>query len=171
MTELTRKVYGRIKENIFPKIKPPLPVAKKNLKKQLITNPEDLKDLFVDTFKYRLRHRPVQPGYEELLELQEELFNLRLKLAKEERSPDWTMNDLNMALRNLKSGKCRDQVGLVREIFQKDIIGDDLKKSMLMMYNKIKKTGIIPTFMRCVNISAVVTDLDSDRGFVIFSIF
>ena len=87
------------------------------------------------------------------------------------------MNDLNMALRNLKSGKCRDPEGLVREIFQEDIIGDDLKKSLLVMYNKIKKTGIIPTFMRCANISAIykgkgeVTDLDSDRGIFIVSIF
>ena len=57
------------KRKLFPKIKPNLPVAKKNLKKQLITNADELKELYLDTFKYRLRHRPAQPGYEEILAL------------------------------------------------------------------------------------------------------
>ena len=35
----------KIKRKIFPKIKPSLPVGKKNLKGQLITNQEELKDL------------------------------------------------------------------------------------------------------------------------------
>ena len=45
------------------------------------------------------------------------------------------------------------------------------------MYNKIKETGIIPSFMRVANISAIykgrgeVTDLNSDRGIFIVSIF
>jgi hypothetical protein len=43
-----------LKQKYFPKIKPTLPVAKKNLKGQLITNPEELKELYLDTFKWRL---------------------------------------------------------------------------------------------------------------------
>ena len=62
------------KRKLFPKIKPNLPVGKNNLKKQLITNSEELKDLYLDTFKYRLRHRPAQPGFEHIVDLQEELF-------------------------------------------------------------------------------------------------
>ena len=68
------------KRKLFPKIKPNLPVAKKNLKKQLITNADELKELYLNTFKYRLRHRPAQPGYEEIIDLQEELLRLRLEL-------------------------------------------------------------------------------------------
>ena len=45
------------KRKLLPKIKPNLPVGKKNLKKQLITNPEELKELYLNTFKYRLRRR------------------------------------------------------------------------------------------------------------------
>ena len=61
---------------------------------------------------------------------------------------------------------CRDPDGLLRELFQEDVIGEDVKKSMLVMYNKIKKTGIILSFMRVTNISAIykgkgeVTDLE-----------
>ena len=83
------------KRKLFPKIKPSLPVGKMNLKKQLITNPEELKELYLNTFKYRLRHRPPQPDYQELVELQEELFKLRLKNSKTQKSPEWTMKDLD----------------------------------------------------------------------------
>ena len=58
------------------------------------------------------------------------------------------MQDLEDALKELKSGKCRDPDGLIREIFKEEVIGRDLKKSMLIMYNKIKKTRIFPEFMR-----------------------
>ena len=89
----------------------------------------------------------------------------------------WTMEDLNQVLKNLKDGKCRDPEGLIRELFKEEIIGEDLKKSMLTLYNKIKETGIIPKFMRCADISAIykgkgeITDLDSDRGIFIVTIF
>ena len=158
---------------LFPKIKPNLPVAKKNLKKQLITNADELKELYLNTFKYRLRHIPAQPGYEENIDLQEELFRLRLELAKDQKSPPWKIEDLNDVLKNLKAGKCRDPEGLIREIFKDEIIGSDLKNSLLILFNKIKDTGIIPSFMRVENIYAIykgqgeISELDSDRGILL----
>ena len=85
----------KIKRKVFPKIKPSLPVGKKNIKNQLITNPEELKKLYLDTFKYRLRHRPVQPGFESLLDDLEELFKERLDMSKNVKTKDWTMEDLD----------------------------------------------------------------------------
>ena len=73
----------KIKKNYFQKKKPSLPAGKKNLKQQLITNPTELKELYLQTFKYRLRHRPPQPGFESLLEDQNELFKLRSELSNE----------------------------------------------------------------------------------------
>ena len=60
-------------------------------------------------------------------------------MAKNEKSPAWKMCDLEDAIKSLKSGKCRDHEGLIREIFKDNVMGDNLKKSMLIMYNKIKK--------------------------------
>ena len=137
----------KMKKKYFPKLKPTLPVAKKNLKGQLITNPEELKELYLNTFKYRLRHRPVQPEYEELLDMQEELFELRLELAKIQKTKPWTMMDLESALKQLKTGKYRDPEGLIREIFMEGVIGEDLKKSMLVLFNKVKTLGKLPFFM------------------------
>ena len=58
------------------KIKPYLLVGKTNLKDQLKTNPEELKNLYLNTFKFRFQHRPVQPGVEAVFNQQEELFKL-----------------------------------------------------------------------------------------------
>ena len=114
-----------------------------------------MKELYLQTFKHRLRHRPAQPGFEDLLDIQEELFKLRLDKAKKEKTKDLTMKDLNDALKDLKSGKSRDPEGLIREIFREEVIGDDLKRSMLIMFNQIKRTLIVPSFMRKSNISAI----------------
>ena len=65
---LNQQGAWKSKRKCFPKIKPSLPVGKKNWKKQLFTTPEQLKDLYLDTFKYRLRKRP---GFEDILDLQE----------------------------------------------------------------------------------------------------
>ena len=54
----------KTKQQLFPRIKPSLPIAKKNLKGQLITHPDELKALYLETFRFRLRHRPVKPGFE-----------------------------------------------------------------------------------------------------------
>ena len=165
-----------VKRKIFPKIKPPLPVGKKNLKGQLITNHEELKDLYLDTFKHRLRHRPILPGYEENLEKQEELFRYRLDISKRKKTPPWGMKNLDIVLQKLKNGKCRDPDGIIREIFKHEVIGEDLKQSLLIMLNKIKDTGTIPEFMKVVNIHAIykgkgeLTELDSERGIFIVSI-
>ena len=108
---------------------------------------------------------------------QEELFKLRLELANKKKTPPWKMLDLEDALRKLKDGKCRDPDRLIREIFKEEVIGTDLKLSMLKMYNKMKSTGTIPSFMKFINISSFykgrgeVTDLESERGIFLVIIF
>ena len=68
----------------------------------MFVNDKELKQLYLDTFKYRMRKRPVKPGYESILNLQEELFKLRLDEAKKKKTADWTMADLDCALKSLK---------------------------------------------------------------------
>ena len=166
----------KTKKKLFPKINPSLPVGKKNLDDRLITNPEELKELYLNSFKFRLRHRPAQPGYESLLDKQEELFKLRLDVAKKKKTPPWQIEDLEVVLKGLKNGKCRDPEGMIREIFKEEVMGKDLKISLLILLNKIKDTGIIPAFMRIANICAIykgkgeVSQIDSDRGIFIVSI-
>ena len=55
-------------------------------------------------------------------------------------------------------------------------MGDNLKQSLLIMFNKIKETRIFPAFMQNINICAIykgkgdVNDLESDRGIFLVTI-
>ena len=61
-----------------------------------------------------------------------------MKLAESNPSTDWTMSDLDRALADLKNNKSRASEGLINEIFKKEVIGSDLKKSLLLMFNKCR---------------------------------
>ena len=56
-------------------------------------------------------------------------------------------------------------------------MGENLKKSMLILYNKVREEGKLPEFMRLTNISAfykgrgLMSSLESDRGIFLVSIF
>ena len=75
-----------------------------------------------------------------------------MELSKIQKTKPWTMMDLESALKQLKTGKYRDPEGLIREISMEGVIGEDLKKSMLVLFNKVKTLGKLPSFMQKFNI-------------------
>ena len=77
---------------------------------------------------------------------EEFLFELRVTLAKTRKSDDWNMCNLNKVLRNLKTKKAADPVGLVNELFKPGVAGSDLVKSTLMICNMMKSEIRIPKF-------------------------
>ena len=56
-------------------------------------------------------------------------------------------------------------------MFKDDIIGTDLKDSLLILFNKIKDTGSIPNIHSIYKGRGEISELDSDRGIFIVSIF
>ena len=76
--------------------------SRKDLQKQLITNPLELKNLYLNTFKYRLWQRPVKPGIKQILTIQEELIHSRLEFEKKCKTPNWKIKDLVAALNKFK---------------------------------------------------------------------
>ena len=65
------------------------------------------------------------------------------------------MKNLEAALNNLKRNKSMDSDGLINEIFKLDVIGHNLKKSLLVMFKKLKKKNLIPILMNYANITTV----------------
>ena len=84
---------------------------------------------------------------------------------------------MTKVLASLKKNKSRDPHELVNDIFRVDVIGSDLKKSMLTMFNKIKNNIEIPEILEYVNIISIYKgkgkkdDLKNDRGIFIINIF
>ena len=167
----------KLKKEVNPKVKPTLPVGKKNIQGQIVTNPEEIKDLYLQTFVHRLRDRPVKSGYEEIIKLKDELFKLKIKAAKQNKTDPWKLEELESVLKKLKNDKSRDPNGLINELFKPGVIGDDLKLSLLLMFNKIKDQGKVPSLLKRANISAIPKkkgsrlDIQNERGIFICSLF
>ena len=94
-------------------------------------------------YKQRLRARPKRSDLGDLETRRTEIFDLQMKLAESNISKEWNMFDLELALKGLKNNKARDHSGFINEIFKPGVIGLDLKKSLLTMFNIILKKKII----------------------------
>ena len=166
-----------IKRRVFPKNKESLPTAKKNCEGKVITSQSLIKTLYLDTFVHRLRHRPANKEYIYLKYLKEQLWQMRLKQAKQCKSANWNEAQLMKILSCLKNNKSRDPHGLVNELFKPDVIAQDLFESMLMLFNEVKETQNVPEFMELCNIVGIYKgkgekmDLNNDRGIFIVNIF
>ena len=162
---------------VFPKNTQPLPVAKRNIDGKIITNPELLKQLYLETYVHRLRHRPVHSEFSYLKDLKETLFDIRLEVAKRTKSKPWSESDLDKVLNSLKKNKSRDPHGLINDLFMPSVIGSDLKASVLKLYNGIREECHIPEFVQWANITSLYKgkgeklDLDNERGIFIVTLF
>ena len=94
---------------------------------------------------------------------------MKMKLASRRPTSLWTMSDLEVALKDLKNNKSRDPEGLGNELFKLNVIGEDLKRSLLRMFNSLKIEQIIPIFMDYANVTTVPKRgspllLENERG-------
>ena len=145
----------RILKRIFPKAGSSLPVEKKNHRDKIVSGAKDIKKLLAKEYKDRLRCRPIRPDLSNTKIRRNSIFNMKMKLAETRHSPDWKMSDLDLALSDLKTNKSRDHEGYVNEIFKHDLIGENLKTSLLLMMNNIKRKQLIPSVMNFANITTV----------------
>ena len=145
----------KLSKKMWPKNSVSLPTAKRNHMGKIVTGPRDIRNVLAKEYKDRLRTRPIRPDLTDMKKRKRLIFNLKMKLARKKSSPDWTMKDLERALSNLKNNKSRDFEGYINEIFKNDVIGSDLKKSLLLMFNKMKKLKLIDIFMNFANVTTV----------------
>ena len=80
-------------------------------------------------------------------------------------------------LQSLKNNKSRDPHSLINEIFKPGVIGSDLERSLLLLFNRVKKEFEFPEIMRWANIISIYkgkgdkSSLENDRGIFIMNIF
>ena len=78
-----------------------------------------------------------------------------METVRTNKSDDWTTKELDDVLEDIKTGKSRDPGGISREIFHPSVIGNNLKDSLLIMFNQLKQHGKIPSFMKQAIISPI----------------
>ena len=158
----------KLKKKLVPKNTIDPPAAKKDKFGNLVTDKDALEALYIDTYKERLKPNTISPGLEDLKDLKEYLFKLRLKHASAFISNDWNIEDLEKVLKSLKNGKSRDPHGHIYEIYK--YAGKDLKLSLLKFLNLVKRKQTFPLILQSSNITSFYkskgdrSDLDNDRG-------
>ena len=166
----------RLKNKLLPKSYDP-PMAKKDKHGNLVTAPEALKQLYLETYKERLKHRKIQDEYLENYEKKVKLWELRFENLQSKRSARWNFEDLEEAIKSLKRNKTRDPGGLINELFKPPVMGDDLKSAVLSLINGIKESYFIPPQLEMSNITTIYKkkgsryDLENDRGIFGLSVF
>ena len=175
-TQNTKGTWYQIRK-VRPKHMPTVPVGKINNDGKIVSDQDGLKKLYLETFIWRLRDRPIRPDLVDIQEAKEKLFKAILKICMKNRSKPWNLEELDKVLSSLKKDKCRDPKGLINELFLTNIAGLDLRKSMLMLFNRIKKSDEIPNFMKIADITAIYkgkgskNDLKNERGIFIVSTY
>jgi hypothetical protein len=125
----------------------------------------------------RLSNRPIKENLAHLKKEKEHLCSLRLDLAKENKTPEWTMDQLDKVLVSLKLNKSRDPMGYANELFKPEVAGDDFKNAILMLMNRIKKDQCYPEALELCNITSIwkrkglINDFDNYRGIFRVPIF
>ena len=80
-------------------------------KGNLITSEGAIEALAVETYRKRLENREINENLKNLQKNKEELCKKRLKIASQRKTPDWTMDQLEVVLKYLKRNKSRDPMG------------------------------------------------------------
>ena len=158
----------KMKNILAPKHTFDPPAAKLDNNGNLISDLKSLESLYLETYVDRLKPNKIEDDLENLENLKEYLFKLSYTLAKNEKTPDWTFDDLHEALKSFKNKKARDANGHIYELFK--FGGNDLKVSILKMFNLIKNQQVYPEIFQISNISSFYknkgakNDLNNDRG-------
>ena len=129
--------FWRVKNKLCPKNGDP-PMAKRDCHGNLVTSPENLKALYLETYQNRLRKRKIRTNFEDLMILKNELWKYRLSNLKSKVSNPWTLSNLENALKSLKNNQARDPMGLINELFKPGMLGDQMKFSTLSLMNAVK---------------------------------
>ena len=159
----------------YPKKSNPLPTGVRNVQGKVITNPKEKKNVTLEHFTHRMRKRKVKDEIKEIEALNTKLFKKRLNETKNVKSPPFEISELNKVLKSLKSGKSKDPDNYICELFKEGVIGKDLKKSILLMMNKMKKEMSVPDCLRTANITILhkkscKLDLNNWRGIFVCSV-
>ena len=157
-----------LKKKLAPKNTLEASAAKKDSQGNLITDRTKLEKLYLETYLTRLKPNEITPGLEQLEEMKSYLYQSRLDLCSERKSPDWNMDDLENVFKSVKNNKARDAHGHTYEIFKHG--GSHLKKSLLKLCNRVKSDQTYPSIFHPANITSLYknrgekSDFNNQRG-------
>ena len=91
--------FWKLKQKLCP-VAPDPPMAKKDKYGNLITAPEALKKLYLDTYMDRLKHREMKTELMDVYLLKTELWMSRLANIRKIKTPPWDLDKLDDVLKS-----------------------------------------------------------------------
>ena len=79
----------------------------------------------------------------------------RIQEACKNKTAHWTLDDIDLVLRQLKHNKSRDPLGFANELFKPETAGTDLKQALLKMCNHMTKQQVFPESLIHCNITSL----------------
>ena len=89
-----------LKKRLWPKKKETIQMGNLNHQGVLVTSPETMKSLLYKKYNDCLRARPQHPNMKEIFEAKNKAFEYKIAEAKKNKTPDWTMNQLDEVLKH-----------------------------------------------------------------------
>ena len=131
----------------------------------LITGKREIQEQSLKYYQKVLDNRKINEDLKDHKEAREELAKKRMESASLNKTEDWTMEDLTIVLKSLKTNKSRDALGYLNELFKPGVIGDDLKLAILKLMNRIKQKQEYPKCLQLCNISSIFKQKGSQNEF------
>ena len=121
----------KLKKQLWPKKPSTLPIGKHNHRGRLISSPKELMQTLKKEYKDRLRPRLCKENVKEHMSAMHNITREKLAESWKNKSPCFSIQELETCLNNLNKGKARDPSGLCSELFQINVMGSELKISLL----------------------------------------
>ena len=134
-------------------------------KGNIVTSNAALENLILKQYGERLKTLEIKNELKMHKMQREKLCDDRLENAQRMKTPDWTVAELDVVLKQLKSNKSRDPIGLTNELFKTTNIGSDLKKAVLALMNQIKTQQRVPQNFKLCNITSLYKNKGSRKEF------
>ena len=120
---------------------------------KLLTTDEDIKEEAIKHYEKVFKSREITEGLEGLEVAREKLCEKRLIKSRQNKTAQWTVEDVTNVLKSLKTGKSKDPYELPNELFRPNTAGDDLILAVTKLMNRIKEELVFPDPMTMCNVT------------------
>lgn len=159
----------KVRRNLTNKSDPKMSLQ--NKEGNLITNPDKIKERYVEYYQDLLHPREPDIEAVETIKQAHKEFELNMQIKKydgDDINTPFSENELEKAMKKLKDNKCPGHDGVTNEVLKAG--GNQMKKSILKMMNWLWQHEVIPSEFKNLDIKSIykgkgqTSDLKNHRG-------
>ena len=161
--------FWKIKKKLFPKSRDP-PSAMFDKANNLLTSDKAIESRALEAYQERLEANKIAEHLRSYEDTNNKLCEARLKMTKLNKTDPWSMEDMEIAIKDLGKNKSRDALNWANELFKEGVAGSDLKLATLKLMNLIKQRQQYPDALEPCNITSLYKhkgshkDINNYRG-------